>query len=49
VDNRPPVIDLHVRISRRFLFWAVTVGVVLFFILPLLWFALQTLGGTSHK
>jgi len=41
--------ELHLRISRRFVFWAVTILLAFFVVLPLLWLALQTLGGSGHK
>jgi hypothetical protein len=42
VDNRP-VIDIRIRISRRFVFWVVAI-LVAFFILSL---ALTTMGHSS--
>ena len=43
------MLELHLRISRGFVIWAVSIFLVFFVVLPLLWLALQTLGGTSHK
>jgi hypothetical protein len=46
-DRREPMIDLRIRISRKLVFWLVLSCVLLFVIAPLLWLALQTLGGPS--
>jgi hypothetical protein len=49
VSDRPPVVDIRIRMSRRFVFWTVTVLVLVFIVLPFVWLMLQTLGGTSTK
>jgi len=43
------VIELHLTISRRFVVWAVTIFLAVFVVLPLLWLAMQTLGGSGQK
>jgi hypothetical protein len=39
------MIDIHVRISRKLVIFLV----IVFVVLPLVWLALQTLGGSSGK
>jgi hypothetical protein len=41
--RRDPMIELHLRISRKL----VIAVVILFIVVPLIWMALQTLGGGS--
>ncbi|MDX6407676.1 MAG: hypothetical protein QOE13_747 [Gaiellaceae bacterium] len=39
------MIDIHIRISRKLVFWLVLLLVVL----PVIWLLLQTLGGNSSQ
>jgi hypothetical protein len=43
MQRRDPMIDIHIRISRRL----VLVLVFVFVVLPIVWVMLQTLGGHS--
>jgi hypothetical protein len=44
MQRRDPMIDIHVRISRKL----VIALVVIFIVLPLIWLVMQTLGSSSH-
>lgn len=44
VQRRDPMIDIHIRVSRRLVFALVLV----FIVLPVVWVMLQTLGGHSQ-
>jgi len=46
VDDRPAVIDIHLRVSRRFVVWAVAIFLAMF-ALTVVWLLLQTVG-SSH-
>ncbi len=43
--QRDPMIDIHIRISRRLIFWVAAI-MLAFFALSWLWVALQSVGGT---
>jgi hypothetical protein len=45
VDRRDPMIELHLRISRKL----VVALVVIFVVLPVIWMLFQTLGASSSK
>ncbi len=44
MSERDPI-EIRIRVSRRMLIALV----IIFVLLPLVWVALQTLGGTSHS